>query len=115
MTTTPVPINSPGITDIALERAHQFELGYTPESDDKKYDPSDLMRVSTCYMDAATEMESGEDIYANWGSRHPFWPEHTEIPWKPEDTPEGNVVKAAAFAAAALDLIQLRRERDENV
>jgi hypothetical protein len=97
-----------------LERQHQFELGYTPESDDKNYDPSDLMRVATCYLDAATEMQEGENLEENWGGAHPFWPEHTGIPWNPEDTPEGNAVKGAAFAAAALDIIQLRRERAEN-
>ena len=90
-----------GTDKVIRERNRQVELGYDPTHDSENHTPEELMRISACYLDfAATWMEDvGQD------QEHPFWPE-TTIPWKPEATPELTAIKGAAFAMAALDLLE---------
>lgn len=98
-----------GLDLIVEERLRQVEkLGYTVEHDHAEHSPEELMRIGACYVDwAACDLEGS---YAD--NPHPFWPEDSSIPWKPEESAIENAAKGAAFVAAALDLLdaQIRGE-----
>lgn len=91
-----------GLDLIVEERLRQVEqLGYTVEHDNAEHSAEELMRIGACYVDfAAMDMEGQCD-----GEQHPFWPEGTTIPWRPEMSAIENAAKGAAFVAAALDLM----------
>ena len=94
-----------GLDLIVEERLRQVgSLGYDLPHDDIEHTPEELLRIGSCYIEyAANEMEGlGQD------SPHPFWPQGTSIPWKPEASPMETAIKGAAFVAAALDLMHYR-------
>lgn len=92
---------SQGVALIYAERQKQMNKGYTPAHDDAEHSVEELLRIATCYLDAAASEMEGMDQ----DPTPAFWPRESTIPWNPEQNPIGNAVKGAAFAAAAMDLI----------
>ena len=104
-----------GLDLIVEERLRQVEdLGYTVEHDADCTSVAELMRISQCYIEVAAEESEGNDVshYFYPSVKPGRWPRGTSIPWRPEQTPMENAAKGAAFAAAALDLMnaELRGE-----
>lgn len=98
------------LDDIALERARQMGLGWTPDHDDEHGDDRALPRAAACYALAGTG-----------GGNGPFWITHLQVPqqvwpyrweWKPKDR-RTNLIRAAALLVAEIE--RLDRAAGEEI
>lgn len=94
---------SNGAEQIAAERERQVsEEGYTAEHDEGH--AKELSRAAQCYVGMAIRQQNG-DPTVDPLVVPVMWPWHDSY-WHPTKEPTGNLVKAGALIAAAIDSLR---------
>ena len=93
------------VTEIEYERLKQVKKGYNADHDDK-YTDAQLVAMAMAYAVLGVMQQTRPDAAMVLHGYPPVteftWPS-PDIAWRPESTPEQNLIKAAALLAAEID------------